>query len=131
MAWSRSSTRSTISVSQTHEGWKIIRTRYDDGGHSGGSMERPALQKLLDEVCARHIDVIVVHKVDPLTRSLADFAKLVKLFDAHKVSFVSVTQAFNTTTSIGRVTPQRASVLRSVRARGHPRADPGQHSRLG
>jgi site-specific DNA recombinase len=90
--------------SQAHEGWKLVRERYDDGGFSGGSMERPALQKLLDDVRARRIDVIVVYKVDRLTRSLADFAKLVELFDAHGVSFISVTQAFNTTTSMGRLT---------------------------
>jgi site-specific DNA recombinase len=90
--------------SQAHEGWKLIRTHYDDGGYSGGSMERPALQKLLDDVRARRIDVAVVYKVDRLTRSLADFVKLVELFDAHQVSFVSVTQAFNTTTSMGRLT---------------------------
>src|ERR1700746_3975531 len=90
--------------SQAHEGWKLIRTRYDDGGYSGGSTDRPALQKLLDDIRAHRIDVIVVYKVDRLTRSLADFAKLVELFDAHQVSFVSVTQAFNTTTSMGRLT---------------------------
>src|ERR1700680_3789964 len=90
--------------SQAHEGWKLMRDRYDDGGFSGGSMERPALKKLLDDVRARRIDVIVVYKVDRLTRSLADFAKLVELFDEHRVSFVSVTQAFNTTTSMGRLT---------------------------
>jgi site-specific DNA recombinase len=90
--------------SQAHEGWKLVRERYDDGGFSGGSMERPALRKLLDDVKARKIDVIVVYKVDRLTRSLADFAKLVELFDAHGVSFISVTQAFNTTTSMGRLT---------------------------
>jgi site-specific DNA recombinase len=90
--------------SQAHEGWKLIRTRYDDGGYSGGSMDRPALKRLLDDVRAHRIDVIVVYKVDRLTRSLADFAKLVELFDAHQVSFVSVTQAFNTTTSMGRLT---------------------------
>src|SRR5580704_11106244 len=90
--------------SQAHEGWKLIRTRYDDGGYSGGSMERPALERLLDDVRAHRIDVIIVYKVDRLTRSLADFAKLVELFDAHQVSFVSVTQAFNTTTSMGRLT---------------------------
>jgi DNA invertase Pin-like site-specific DNA recombinase len=90
--------------SQAHEGWKLIRTRYDDGGYSGGSMGRPALNRLLDDVCAHRIDVIVVYKVDRLTRSLADFAKLVELFDTHQVSFVSVTQAFNTTTSMGRLT---------------------------
>jgi site-specific DNA recombinase len=90
-------------TSQAHEGWKLVRERYDDGGFSGGSMERPALQKLLDDVRARKIDV-VVYKVDRLTRSLADFAKLVESFDAHGVSFISVTQAFNTTTSMGRLT---------------------------
>jgi site-specific DNA recombinase len=90
--------------SQAHEGWRLMRERYDDGGFSGGSMERPALRKLLDAVRARRIDVIVVYKVDRLTRSLADFAKLVELFDEHQVSFVSVTQAFNTTTSMGRLT---------------------------
>jgi hypothetical protein len=82
--------------SQAHEGWKLIRDHYDDGGFSGGSMDRPALAKLLDDVRARKIDVIVVYKVDRLTRSLADFAKLVELFDEHDVSFISVTQAFNT-----------------------------------
>src|SRR5271154_3671609 len=81
-----------------------MRDRYDDGGFSGGSMDRPALQILLDQVRARRIDIIVVYKVDRLTRSLADFAKLVELFDEHQVSFVSVTQAFNTTTSMGRLT---------------------------
>jgi site-specific DNA recombinase len=90
--------------SQAHEGWRLMRDRYDDGGFSGGSLERPALKKLLDAVRARRIDVIVVYKVDRLTRSLADFAKLVELFDEHRVSFVSVTQAFNTTTSMGRLT---------------------------
>src|SRR5271170_7636615 len=90
--------------SQAHEGWRAVRGQFDDGGFSGGSMGRPALQKLLDEVRSRRIDVIVVFKVDRLTRSLADFAKLVELFDTHEVSFISVTQAFNTTTSMGRLT---------------------------
>jgi site-specific DNA recombinase len=90
--------------SQAHAGWTLIRSRYDDGGYSGGSTDRPDLQKLLDDIRARRIDVIVVYKVDRLTRSLADFAKLVELFDAHGVSFVSVTQQFNTTTSMGRLT---------------------------
>src|SRR6202161_3518673 len=90
--------------SQSHEGWRLIRDRYDDGGFSGGSMDRPAPQKLLIDVQARRIDVIVVYKVDRTTRSLADFAKLVETFDAHDVSFVSVTQSFNTTTSMGRLT---------------------------
>ena len=90
--------------SQAHAGWALIRSRYDDGGYSGGSTDRPALQRLLDDIRDRKIDVIVVYKVDRLTRSLADFAKLVELFDAHGVSFVSVTQQFNTTTSMGRLT---------------------------
>jgi site-specific DNA recombinase len=85
-------------------GWAMIRSRYDDGGYSGGSTDRPNLQKLLDDIRAGKIDVIVVYKVDRLTRSLADFAKLVELFDAHGVSFVSVTQQFTTTTSMGRLT---------------------------
>ena len=90
--------------SQVHAGWTLIRARYDDGGYSGGSTDRPALQRLLADVKARKVDVIVVYKVDRLTRSLADFAKLVELFDGHGVSFVSVTQQFNTTTSMGRLT---------------------------
>jgi DNA invertase Pin-like site-specific DNA recombinase len=90
--------------SQAHAGWTLLRSRYDDGGYSGGSTERPNLQRLLEDVRARKIDVIVVYKVDRLTRSLADFAKLVELFDAFGVSFVSVTQQFNTTTSMGRLT---------------------------
>ena len=90
--------------SQAHAGWALIRTRYDDGGYSGGSTDRPALQRLLADVRAQKVDVIVVYKVDRLTRSLADFAKLVELFDGHGVSFVSVTQQFNTTTSMGRLT---------------------------
>jgi site-specific DNA recombinase len=90
--------------SQAHEGWVLIKAHYDDGGFSGGSMDRPALQRLLGDVQAGAVDVVVVYKVDRLTRSLADFAKLVELFDAHSVSFVSVTQAFNTTTSMGRLT---------------------------
>ena len=90
--------------SQAHEGWRLHRDPYDDGGFSGGSMDRPALQRLLAVIREKKIDVVVVYKVDRLTRSLADFAKLVELFDAHGVSFVSVTQSFNTTTSMGRLT---------------------------
>src|SRR6266550_1776867 len=90
--------------SQAHAGWTLIKSHYDDGGYSGGSTDRPDLQRLLDDIRARKIDVIVVYKVDRLTRSLADFAKLVELFDAQGVSFVSVTQQFNTTTSMGRLT---------------------------
>ena len=91
-------------ASQRHEGWRLIRTPYDDGGYSGGSMERPAIQALLKDVAAQQIDIVVVYKVDRLTRSLSDFAKMVEAFDAHGVSFVSVTQQFNTTTSMGRLT---------------------------
>ena len=90
--------------SQAHEGWKLIRDHYDDGGFSGGSLERPGLQKLLADIRERGIDIVVVYKVDRLTRSLTDFAKLVELFDSHGVAFVSVTQSFNTTTSMGRLT---------------------------
>jgi DNA invertase Pin-like site-specific DNA recombinase len=91
-------------TSQKHEGWTLLPARYDDGGFSGGSMDRPALQQLLTAIRQGQIDVIVVYKVDRLTRSLADFAKLVELFDGHQVSFVSVTQSFNTTSSMGRLT---------------------------
>jgi len=90
--------------SQAHAGWTLLRTKYDDGGYSGGNTDRPALQRLLDDLRVGKIDVILVYKVDRLTRSLPDFAKLVELFDQHNVSFVSVTQQFNTTTSMGRLT---------------------------
>src|SRR5262245_34015740 len=90
--------------SQAHAGWTLIRHRYDDGGFSGGSTDRPPLQQLIADVKDHKINVVVVYEVDRLTRSLADFAKLVELFDAHGVSFVSVTQQFNTTTSMGRLT---------------------------
>jgi DNA invertase Pin-like site-specific DNA recombinase len=90
--------------SQAHEGWRAIPGRYDDGAFSGASLERPALQQLLADVRADKIDIVLVYKVDRLTRSLADFAKLIELFDAHGVSFVSVTQSFNTSSSMGRLT---------------------------
>ena len=90
--------------SQRHEGWSVLRQFYDDGGYSGGTTERPALKRLLADIAARRIDAVVVYKVDRLTRSLSDFAKIVEAFDAQSVSFVSVTQAFNTTTSMGRLT---------------------------
>src|SRR5262249_41539001 len=90
--------------SQAHEGWRLIPGRYDDGAFSGASLDRPALQTLLAEVRSGQIDIVVGYKVDRLTRSLADFAKLVELFDQHSVSFVSVTQSFNTTSSMGRLT---------------------------
>ncbi len=90
--------------SQVGEGWTLIRDPYDDGGFSGGSMERPALARLLADVRAKKVDVVVVYKVDRLTRALSDFAKIVEIFDASGVSFVSITQSFNTTTSMGRLT---------------------------
>jgi site-specific DNA recombinase len=90
--------------SQAHEGWKLVKTAYDDGGLSGGSMERPALQRLLADVTSGRINVIVVYKVDRLTRSLADFARIVETLDGQGASFVSITQQFNTTTSMGRLT---------------------------
>jgi site-specific DNA recombinase len=90
--------------SQAHESWRLVPDRYDDGGLSGASLDRPALQNLLADVGAGRITIVVVYKVDRLTRSLADFAKLVELFDQHGVSFVSITQSFNTTSSMGRLT---------------------------
>ena len=91
-------------VSQRGEGWEALSSRYDDGGFSGGGMERPALKRLLSDIGAGLIDAIVVYKIDRLTRALSDFVKMVEIFDAKEVSFVSVTQAFNTTTSMGRLT---------------------------
>ena len=91
-------------ASQASEGWELVPTAYDDGGISGGTLDRPGLQKLLADIAAHRIDIVLVYKVDRLTRSLLDFAKLVEAFDTAKVSFVSVTQSFNTTNSIGRLT---------------------------
>src|ERR1035437_5712862 len=91
-------------LSQRHEGWQLIPTEYDDGGFSGGTMERPALKKLMADIAAKRIDTVVVYKVDRLTRSLMDFARIVEQFDKQGISFVSVTQQFNTTTSMGRLT---------------------------
>src|ERR1700730_6878955 len=90
--------------SQRNEGWVLVGTRYDDGGFSGGNLERPALQHLIADIRAGRIDIVVVYKVDRLTRSLADFARLVELFDTEAVSCVSVTQQFNRTSSMGRLT---------------------------
>src|SRR5882757_2945350 len=90
--------------SQASQGWKALPQHYDDPAYSGGNLDRPALQKLLQDIDAGRIDVIVVYKIDRLTRSLADFAKLVEAFDAKSISFVAVTQQFNTTTSMGRLT---------------------------
>ena len=91
-------------ASQAGLGWKVISKHYDDGGVSGGTMERPALQNLLEDIAAKRVDVVVVYKIDRLTRSLMDFARIVEVFDKHEVSFVSVTQQFNTSTSMGRLT---------------------------
>jgi DNA invertase Pin-like site-specific DNA recombinase len=91
-------------ASQKHEGWRVLRTAYDDGAYSGGTMDRPALKQLLADIAAGRVDVVVVYKVDRLTRALTDFAKIVEIFDRHGVSFVSVTQQFNTTSSMGRLT---------------------------
>lgn len=88
---------------QAHQGWKLLPARFDDGGHSGGTLERPALQQLLELVRGRRLDVIVIYKIDRLTRSLGDFARLAEMFEQYGVSFVSVTQQFNTTTSMGRL----------------------------
>src|SRR5262249_4424200 len=90
--------------SQRHEGRRLVEAAYDDGGIFGATMERPGLQRLLEDIRADRIDTVVVYKVDRLTRSLADFAKMVELFDDHGVSFVAVTQQFNTTSSMGRLT---------------------------
>ena len=91
-------------TSQRHEGWKPVHTRYDDGGISGGTLDRPGLQALLSDIDAGLIDMIVVYKIDRLTRSLSDFSKIIDRLDAAKASFVSVTQSFNTATSMGRLT---------------------------
>ena len=91
-------------ASQKAEGWAAIRERYDDGGFSGGTLERPALRHLLADIEAGLVDVVVVYKIDRLSRSLMDFAKLVEVLDRNNVTFVSVTQSFNTTTSMGRLT---------------------------
>jgi len=91
-------------LSQRHEGWQLLAAKYDDGGFSGGHMERPGLRRLLDDIASKKIDTVVVYKVDRLTRALSDFARIVETFDQQGVSFVSVTQQFNTTTSMGRLT---------------------------
>jgi site-specific DNA recombinase len=90
-------------VSQRGHGWIPVTDDYDDGGYSGGNMNRPALQRLMDDIVADRVDIVVVYKIDRLTRSLADFARLIEVVDQHKVSFVSVTQQFNTTSSMGRL----------------------------
>jgi DNA invertase Pin-like site-specific DNA recombinase len=106
-------------VSQRHAGWIALAGMYDDGGLSGGTMERPALKRLLEDIQAGKVQIIVVYKVDRLTRSLSDFAKIVDVFDAHNASFVSVTQQFNTTPSPNSSarSPASASATRSRRRR--------------
>ncbi len=104
-------------LSQTHEGWRALEDHFDDGGYSGGSMERPGLKRLLADIKCGKIDTVVVYKVDRLTRSLADFAKMVEAFDVRGVSFVSVTQQFNTTSSMGRLTLNVLLSLPSVKGR--------------
>lgn len=91
-------------ASQRHEGWLLVQDRYDDGGVSGGTLERPALKRLIADIELGLVDVVVVYKIDRLSRSLMDFAKLVEVFDRKGVTFVSITQSFNTTTSMGRLT---------------------------
>jgi site-specific DNA recombinase len=113
-------------ASQRHEGWRALPTRYDDGGYSGGNLERPALKRLLEDVNAKKIDTIVVYKVDRLTRSLADFAKIVEALDARGVSFVSVTQQFNTTTSMGRLTLNILLSFAQFEREVNGRKNPGQ-----
>src|SRR5829696_2760223 len=116
--------------SQAHSGWTMLRAKYDDGGFSGGNTDRPALQRLLEDVRTGKIDIIVVYKVDRLTRSLADFAKLVELFDQHSVSFVSATQQFNTTTSMGRLTLNVLLSFAQFEREGHLRTHPRQDCRF-
>ncbi len=91
-------------ISQRAEGWKTVKTEYNDGGYSGGNLDRPAMKKLLTDIKAGKVQTVVVYKIDRLTRSLMDFSKLVEIFDEYGVTFVSVTQSFNTTTSMGRLT---------------------------
>src|ERR1700737_3230294 len=112
--------------SQRHEGWVCLRTAYDDGGFSGATMDRPALQQLLADVTAGRVDTVVVYKIDRLTRSLADFAKIVEILDAKGASFVSVTQQFNTTTSMG---VRRDKAALSSGCKPHPATAPAGSNR--
>jgi site-specific DNA recombinase len=115
--------------SQAGEGWRLVKTAYDDGGLSGGTMERPALQRLLADISVELIDVVLVYKVDRLTRALTDFTKMVEVFDARGVSFVAVTQQFNTTTSMGRLTLKvLLSLAQFEREVTGERTDPRQSS---
>ena len=103
--------------SQRHEGWIAVDDRFDDGGFSGGTLERPALQRLLRDIEAGKIDTVVCYKIDRLSRSLSDFVRMVDLFDQHQVSFISITQQFNTTTSMGRLTLNIFLCIRAIRTR--------------
>lgn len=107
-------------ASQRHEGWVAGKTRYDDGGMSGGTLDRHGLQHLLTDIDAGRVQMVVVYKIDRLTRSLADFAKLVERFDAANCSFVSVTQAFNTASSMGRLTLNVLLSLPSSNGKSRP-----------
>ena len=102
--------------SQRHEGWVALDDRYDDGGYSGGTLERPALQRLIRDIEADRVDTVVCYKIDRLSRSLADFARLVEVFELNSVTFVAVTQQFCTTTSMGQVDVEYSVSVRSIRA---------------
>ncbi len=115
--------------SQSHEGWIAVVDDYDDGGFSGGNMDRPALRRLMADIQMGKVDIVVVYKIDRLSRSLADFARMVDVFDRHRVSFSAVTQQINSATSMGRLMLNSAAVLRAVRARGDRRAHPRQDCR--
>ncbi len=113
-------------TSQKEAGWKLVPNRYDDGGFSGGNLDRPALRRLLDDVEARRVDCVLVYKVDRLSRSLLDFARLIDRFDQRSVTFVSVTQQFNTTSSLGRLTLNILLSFAPVRTGDYRRAHAGQ-----
>ena len=113
-------------TSQRHEAWVCLRAGYDDGGFSGGTMDRPALQRLLADIAAGRVDTVVVYKIDRLTRSLTDFAKIVEILDARGASFVSVTQQFNTTTSMG---VRRDKAALSSGCEAHPATAPAGSNR--
>jgi len=109
---------------QKAEGWICLPDRYDDGGYTGGNMDRPAMQRMMADIEAGKIDCVVVYKVDRLSRSLLDFARVMEVFEKYHVCFVSVTQQFNTSTSMGPADAQRAAEVRPVRARDYLRTHP-------
>ncbi len=114
--------------SQANEGWELVPDRYDDGGFSGGNIERPALKRMMEDIQAGKIDCVVVYKVDRLSRSLLDFARVMETFDKFSVSFVSVTQHFNTTHSMGRLTLNILLSFAQFETRDHRRTHPRQVS---